>query len=81
MIGHLQQMVHDTHGFYSKIINEIGNVSVLLLRLHLKNANLITLSDEKSGTMLFKALGTSFVIRDNQVLCQLTAKPKANVRS
>ena len=36
MIGHLQQMVHDTHGFYSKIINEIGNVSVLLLRLPLK---------------------------------------------
>ena len=31
--------------------------------------------------MLFKALGTGFVLRDNQVLCQLTAKPKANVRS
>ena len=26
-----------------------------------KNAHLITLSDEKSGTMLFKALKTSFV--------------------
>ena len=26
-------MVHDTYGFYSKIINEIGNLSVLLLRL------------------------------------------------
>ena len=38
-------------------------------------------ADEKSGTMLFKALGTSFVLRDNQALCQLTAKPKANVRS
>ena len=74
-------MVHDAHGFYSKIIKEIGNVSVLLLRLHLKNAHLITLSDEKSGTMLFKALGTSFVLRDNQALCQLTAKPKENVRS
>ena len=61
-------MVHDTHGFYSTIIKEMGNVSVLLLRLHLKNAHLITLiSDEKSGTMLFKALGTSFVLRDNQV--------------
>ena len=35
IIGHLQQMVHD-HGFYSKIINEIGNLSVLLLRLPLK---------------------------------------------
>ena len=29
-------MVHDTHGFYSKIMQEIGNVSVLLLRLYLK---------------------------------------------
>ena len=29
-------MVHDTHGFYSKIINEIENLSVLLLRLLLK---------------------------------------------
>ena len=38
-------------------------------------------ADEKSGTMLFKALGTSFVLRDNQALCRLTAKPKANVRS
>ena len=38
-------------------------------------------ADEKSGTMLFKALGTSFILRDNQTLCQLTAKPKANVRS
>ena len=34
-------MVHDTHGFYSKIMKEIGNVSVLLLRLYLKNAHLI----------------------------------------
>ena len=31
--------------------------------------------------MLFKALGTSFVLRDNQVLYQLTAKPKAIVQS
>ena len=32
--------------------------------------------------MLFKALAwRSFVLRDNQVLCQLTAKPKANARS
>ena len=28
-------MVHDKHVFYSKIINEIGNLSVLLLRLPL----------------------------------------------
>ena len=59
-------MVHDTHGFYSKIIREIGNVSVLLLRVHLKNAHLITLSDEKSGTMLFKALITRFVENKGQ---------------
>ena len=31
--------------------------------------------------MLFKALGTSFVLRDNQILYQLTAKPKAIVQS
>ena len=72
-------MVHDTHGFYSKIIKEIGNVSVLLLRLHLKNAHLITLSDEKSGTMLFKALGTSFVIRDNQALWQQNPRQMSEV--
>ena len=36
IIGHLQQMVHDTHEFYSKIINEILHLSVLLLRLPLK---------------------------------------------
>ena len=59
-------MVHDTHGFYSKIIKEMRNVSVLLLRLHLKNAHLITLSDEKSGTMLFKALKTGFVENKGQ---------------
>ena len=23
IIGHLQQMIHDTHGFYSKIIDEL----------------------------------------------------------
>ena len=64
-------MIHDTHGFYSKIIKEKGNVSVLLLPK--KPAHLITLSEEKSGTMLFKALALrSFVLRDNQVLCQWT---------
>ena len=51
-----------------------------------KNAHLITLSDEKSGTMLFKALRTGFVENKgqsalNQVLCQLAVKPKANVIS
>ena len=47
-----------------------------------KNAHFITLSDEKSGTMLFKPLKTGFVEkRDNQVLCQLSVKPKANVSS
>ena len=48
-------MVHDTHGFYSKIINEIGNVSVFATKITPKNAHLITLSDKKSGTMLFKS--------------------------
>ena len=41
-----------------------------------KNAHLITLSDEKSGTMLFKALKRFFKkIRANQVLHQLSVKP------
>ena len=66
MIGHLQQMVHDTHGFYRKIINEIGNESVLLLRLPLKTHILITLSGKKSGTMLFKALKLGFVEKRGQ---------------
>ena len=47
-----------------------------------KNAHLITLSNEKNGTMLFKALKRVLKkIRVNQVLCQLTVKPKANVSS
>ena len=50
ILGHLQQMIHDTHGFYSKI----------------KNAHLITLSDEKSGTMLFKVLKTGVETKAGQ---------------
>ena len=36
-----------------------------------KNAHLITTSDEKGGTMLFKALKTGFV--------ELSVKPRVNV--
>ena len=45
------------------------------------NAHLMTLSDEKSGTMLLKGLqnGFSGKIKDNQVLFQLSVRPKANV--
>ena len=54
----------------------------LAAKITSKNAHLISLSDEKSGTVLFKALKTGFVeIRDNQVLYQLTVKPKVNVSS
>ena len=35
-------------------------------KITLKNANLITLSAEKSGTMLFKALKTGFVENKGQ---------------
>ena len=43
------------------------------------NGHLITLSDERSGTMLFKALKTGVVKkRNNPVLLQLSVKPKAN---
>ena len=73
-------MVHDTHGFYSKIINEMENLSVLLLRLLLKT---ITLSDEKTGTMLFKALTTRFVENKGQSgpWSVDRKKPKANFSS
>ena len=47
-----------------------------------KNAHLIPLSDEKSGTMLFKTLKTGFVKNKGQSgHCQLTVKPKADVSS
>ena len=47
-----------------------------------KNAHLISLSDEKSGTILFKALKKGFVEnKGQQVLYQLTVKPKVNVSS
>ena len=43
------------------------------------NAQLITLSDEKSGTMLYKGLQLVLQkIKDNQ-FCQLSVKPKVNV--
>ena len=60
IIGHLQQMIHDTHGFYSKIIDELWHLIIecLSVKITPKNAHLITLSDEKSGTMLFKVLKT-----------------------
>ena len=38
----------------------------LAAKITLKNAHLITLSDEKSGTMLFKALKTGFVKNKGQ---------------
>ena len=77
---HLQQMVHDTHEFYSKIINEIWNISVLLLRLPLKTHIWSHRLMERVEQCYFKALKTGLVEkRDNQVLCQLTVKPKANV--
>ena len=38
----------------------------LAAKITLKRANLITLSDEKSGTMLFKALKTGFVENKGQ---------------
>ena len=45
------------------------------------NAHLMTLSDEKSGTMLLKGLQNGFFgkIKDNQVLFQLSVRPVANV--
>ena len=38
----------------------------LAAKITSKNAHLITLSDEKSGTVLFKALRTSFVENKGQ---------------
>ena len=82
-MGHLQQMVHDTHGFYcSKIINKIRHLGVLLLRLPLKT--------HIWSHCLMKRMEQCYLrpqkrvlkkIRVNQVLCQLTVKPKANVSS
>ena len=55
-------MVHDTHGIYSKIINEIGNLSVLLLRLPLKMQTLSHyLMKRVEQCYKVKALRTSFV--------------------
>ena len=44
----------------------LNSLSVLLLRLAIKNAHLTTLSDEKSGTMIFKALKMGFVENKGQ---------------
>ena len=73
----LPQMVHDM-GF---IVNHQRNMTLkgLAAKITPQNAHLITQSDEKSRTMLFKALKRVLQkIRDNQVLCQLSVKPKAN---
>lgn len=45
------------------------------------NGHFMTLSDEKSGTLLLKGLqnGFSGKIKDNRVLFQLSVRPKANV--
>ena len=52
----------------------------LAAKITIKNAHLITLSDEKSGTMLFRALKTVFVEKKEQS-GPLSVKPKANVSS
>ena len=54
-------MVHDTHEFYSKM-----TLKRLAAQITLKNSHLITLSDEKSGTMLFRVLKTGFVENKGQ---------------
>ena len=49
-----------------------------------KNAHLITLTVEKSGTMTFKALKTGFIENKGQsrpIICQMSVKTKANVSS
>ena len=54
----------------------------LAAKITSKNAHLISLSDEKSGTILFKALKKGFVEnKGQQVFYQLTVKPKVNVSS
>ena len=76
-------MTHMDHmGFTVKSLTKY-DTKRLAAKITLKNSHLITLYDEMSGTMLFKALRTSFCkkIRHKQVLCQLTVKPKANVSS
>ena len=66
IIGHLQQMVHDTHEFYSKIINEIWNISVLVLRLPLKTHIWSHRLMERVEQCYFKALKTGFVENKGQ---------------
>ena len=66
IIGHLQQMVHDTHEFYSKIINEIWHLSVLLLRLPLKTHIWSYCLMKRVEQCYFKALKTGFVENKGQ---------------
>ena len=66
IIGHLQQMVHDTHEFYSKIINEIWHLSVLLLRLPLKTHIWSYCLMKRVGQCYFEALKTGFVENKGQ---------------
>ena len=49
-----------------------------------KNAHLIPLTVEKSGTMIFKALKTGFIENKGQsrpIICQMSVKTKANLSS
>ena len=62
-------MVHDTQMTHMGFtVNYERNMTLrrLAAKITPKNAHLITLSDEKSGTMLFKALKTSFVENKGQ---------------
>ena len=63
---HLQQMVHDTHEFYSKIINEIWHLIVLLLRLPLKTHIWSYCLMKREEQFYFKALKTGFVENKGQ---------------
>ena len=56
------------------------SVKRLAAKITPKSAHLITLSDEKSGTMLFKALKTGFGENRGQS-GPLSVKPKVNVSS
>ena len=67
IISHLQQLVHDTHGFCSKSRTKYDTYARLAAKITPKKAHLITLSVEKmSGTMIFKALKTGFIENKGQ---------------
>ena len=59
-------MVHDTHEFYSKIINEIWHLRVLLLRLPLKTHIWSYCLMKRVEQCFFKALKTGFVENKGQ---------------